>query len=67
MINKKLGETSGTDKGFASEKVDKNGLTGFQRAKVYGSVAGQISARKRSREGVNDAVGEETDQSDHEG
>lgn len=59
---KKLGEMGGTNKGFASEKVDKNGLTGFQRAKVYGSVAGQISARKRIRGGVNDEVAEKTTQ-----
>jgi hypothetical protein len=59
---KKLGQMGGTNKGFASEKVDKNGLTGFQRAKVYGSVAGQISARQRVRGGVNDEVHTETTQ-----
>ena len=50
---RKLGEMPG-NKGFASEKTDKNGMNGFQRAKVYGSVAGQISARKRTRIGKTD-------------
>lgn len=57
---KKLGKMGGTTKGFASEKIDKNGLTGFQRAKIYGSVAGQISARNKMRGGLknNEPVGE---------
>ncbi|MDE2106730.1 MAG: hypothetical protein KGL39_56465 [Patescibacteria group bacterium] len=46
---KKLGKMGGSAKGFASEKVDKNGLTGFQRAKIYGSVAGQISRRNAAK------------------
>lgn len=61
---KKLGKMGGSAKGFASEKVDKNGLTGFQRAKVYGSVAGQISrrnAKARAEGGLNDEpVGQTT-------
>ena len=55
----KMGSVGGkatVSKGFASEKVDKNGLTGFQRAKIYGSIAGQISRRKPKKGGKN-AVG----------
>lgn len=58
----KMGSVGGratVPKGFASEKVDRNGLTGPQRAKIYGSVAGQISRRK-PRKGGKNAVGKKT-------
>lgn len=63
---KELGRIGGTSKGFASEKVDKNGLTGSQRAKVYGSVAGQISVHKRRQEGKNNVGKTTTQQSSNE-
>jgi|GEM_PF-3995766 len=44
---RELGRKENVAKGFASEKVDKNGMTGYDRAKIYGSIAGQISSRKR--------------------
>ncbi len=46
----KLGGKAQVAKGYATEKVDKNGLTGPQRAKVYGSIAGQLSHRKPRKE-----------------
>ena len=58
----RLGEMSG-NKGFASEKTDKNGMNGFQRAKIYGSVAGQISAYNRTGTGkTNEAAKDDTAQ-----
>ncbi len=54
-----VGGRASVPKGFASEKVDRNGLTGPQRAKVYGSVAGQISRRK-PKEGGKNALGNKT-------
>ncbi|NNM44303.1 MAG: hypothetical protein HKM07_08190 [Chlamydiae bacterium] len=44
-------------KGYASTKVDKNGLNGFQRAKIYGSIAGQISRRKTIKGGLSHEMG----------
>lgn len=51
------GKVTGIEKGYASLKVDKNGLTGPQRAKIYGSVAGQISRRKPKEGNKNETVG----------
>lgn len=44
------GGRNGTTGGFASWKVDKNGLTGKQRASIYGRKGGLISRRKRKHE-----------------
>ena len=51
------GKVTGIEKGYASLKVDKNGLTGPQRAKIYGSVAGQISHRLPREGKKNEKVG----------
>lgn len=44
------GGQNGHTGGFASEERDKNGLTGPERAKIYGTKGGRISRRgKESR------------------
>lgn len=39
------GGTNGHDGGFASKGLGKDGLTGPERAKIYGSVGGKVSRR----------------------
>ncbi len=41
----KMPRRSGGTGGFASEKVGKDGLTGPQRASVYGAIGGRKSRR----------------------
>lgn len=43
------GGTNGHDGGFASKGLGKDGLTGPERAKIYGSVGGKVSKRGRTR------------------
>ncbi len=54
-----IGGKAEVPKGFGSMERDRNGLTGPQRAKLYGSIAGQISRRKPKKGGKN-AVGIKT-------
>lgn len=35
--------------GFASKKIGKDGLTGPERAKVWGAIAGRIGKRKAAK------------------
>jgi general stress protein YciG len=46
----KLGNTGG----FASSKVDKDGLTGRDRARVYGAKGGRLSSRKKIKDEFTD-------------
>lgn len=48
-----LGGKKSKNGGFASDKVDKNGLTGAERAKKYGRIGGAKSKRGK-REKTND-------------
>jgi hypothetical protein len=41
------GGTNGHDGGFAARDLGKDGLTGPERAKIYGSVGGKVSRRGR--------------------
>lgn len=41
------GGSNGTTGGFASELTDKNGLTGQDRAKIFGAKGGRTSRRKK--------------------
>lgn len=41
------GGTNGHDGGFASRDLGKDGLTGPERAKIYGSIGGKVSRRGR--------------------
>lgn len=43
------GGVRGHDGGFASKGIGKDGLTGPERAKIYGSVGGKVSKRGRAR------------------
>ena len=45
----RMGGKNGHTGGFASDKVGKDGLTGFERAKKVGSVGGKISRRGPSK------------------
>lgn len=47
-IGKKGGQNGHTG-GFNSEKIGKDGLTGFQRAKIAGAKGGSISRRGPAR------------------
>lgn len=42
------GGTNGHDGGFASKGLGKDGLTGTERAKIYGSIGGKVSRRGRA-------------------
>lgn len=44
------GGINGHDGGFASKGIGKDGLTGPERAKIYGSVGGKVSKRGRAVE-----------------
>lgn len=44
------GGTNGHDGGFAAKGLGKDGLTGPERAKIYGSVGGKVSKRGRTVE-----------------
>lgn len=44
-----MGGKKSKNGGFASAKVDKNGMTGAQRAKVFGSIGGKISKRNKKK------------------
>ena len=44
------GGTNGHDGGFAAKGLGKDGLTGPERAKIYGSVGGKVSKRGRTFE-----------------
>lgn len=41
--------------GFASEKIGKDGLTGLQRAKIYGSLGGKKSKRGPAKDDIDKA------------
>ena len=41
------GGKNGKTGGFASEKVDERGMTGRQRAEVFGAIGGRISRRRK--------------------
>jgi len=43
------GGRNGNTGGFASESKDKNGLTGPERARIYGAIGGKISKRGPAR------------------
>lgn len=43
------GGRNGRDGGFGSDTVDANGLTGRDRARIYGSKGGKISKRGKKR------------------
>lgn len=45
-LARKAGRSGGAGKGFDSEAIGKDGLTGPERAKIVGSTAGKISRRK---------------------
>lgn len=49
MIGRKGGHNGHTG-GFASEKVGKDGLTGWERAAKVGSVGGKISRRGKAKQ-----------------
>lgn len=53
-IGKKGGQNGHTG-GFNSEKVGKDGLTGFERAKIAGAKGGSISRRGPAKGGANEA------------
>ena len=42
------GGINGHDGGFASKGLGKDGLTGTERAKIYGSIGGKVSRRGRA-------------------
>ena len=44
------GGINGHEGGFASKGIGKDGLTGPERAKIYGSVGGKVSKRGRAVE-----------------
>lgn len=49
---KKLGRLGGLKSrggGYSSEKVGKDGLTGRERASVYGAIGGKRSRRKKAQ------------------
>lgn len=43
-----IGGKRGTTGGFRSGKVGKDGLTGFERARIAGALGGRISRRKKA-------------------
>lgn len=45
----RIGGANGHTGGFNSEKIGKDGLTGFERAKIAGSKGGRISKRGKSK------------------
>lgn len=47
-MGRKGGKIS-TKGGFASMKVDENGLTGYERARIYGAKGGRISKRSSKK------------------
>lgn len=47
-IGRKGGKAGNTG-GFASKKIGKDGLTGPERAKVWGAIAGHIGKRKAAK------------------
>lgn len=49
MIGRKGGHNGHTG-GFASDKVGKDGLTGWERASKVGSVGGKISRRGKAKQ-----------------
>lgn len=49
----RLGGIIGTTGGFASDKVGKDGLTGRDRASIYGTIGGRKSKRGPARR-IND-------------
>ncbi len=53
-IGKKGGKNGHTG-GFNSEKVGKDGLTGFERAKIAGAMGGRKSRRGPAKKGANEA------------
>lgn len=48
------GGTNGHDGGFASKDLGKDGLTGPERAKIYGSIGGKVSRRGRKSFGLTE-------------
>lgn len=55
-IQGRLGGLKGRTGGFASSAVDKNGLTGKDRAMLYGAKGGRISRRKSKKEVTSEQV-----------
>jgi hypothetical protein len=51
-LSSKGGSVTGTEKGFASSKVGKDGFTGPERAQILGSLAGALSRRKKVEGGA---------------
>ena len=47
------GKAKGVAKGFASEKLDSNGLTGRQRAEIHGARGGRKSRKSRKNHDSN--------------
>lgn len=47
------GGSISTTGGFASKKIGKDGLTGYERARKCGSVGGKMSSRKGIKNGQN--------------
>lgn len=45
----RIGGKNGTTGGFASETVGKDGLTGYERAKIAGAKGGRLSRRGASK------------------
>lgn len=45
----RMGGKSGTTGGFASAKIGLDGLSGFERAKIYGRIGGLKSRRGKSK------------------
>ena len=45
-----IGGRNGTTGGFASDKKDTKGLTGPQRASIYGGVVSQNSRRRKNEQ-----------------
>ena len=56
-IGKKGGQNGHTG-GFCSDKVGKDGLTGYERAKIAGAKGGSISRRGPAKKGKKDGAGQ---------
>lgn len=52
----KMGGQVSSEKGFASEKVGKDGFTGPERAQILGSLGGALSRRGKAEKGLNNVA-----------
>ena len=50
----RLGGMMSTTGGFASDKVGKDGLTGAERASIYGTIGGRNGKRGPAKKGKNE-------------